>query len=246
MSNVNSFLEFDSSISLTILIPLHNKEENIKYTVDQILSYLKLTNLQIVIIENDSTDNSYKVAEQLVEKYKLKHDIRLITSKKGLGNAIKEGFKHIKHDWIWFCPADFSFKFSDLEYVFKNNLFHDYDLFIGSKSHKDAKVKRKISRELYSNFFNLILKFLFKTSFKDTQGTFILKKASLEKIDKIISNEFFVSTEIVIRFNKSKMKILEIPLTDFGIETVSTVSPLKDGFKMLIQAIKLKKIINKK
>ena len=133
-----------------------------------------------------------------------------------------------------------------MEYVFKNNLFHDYDLFIGSKSHKDAEVKREISRELYSNFFNLILKFLFKISFKDTQGTFILKKASLEKIDKIISNEFFVSTEIVIRFNKSKMKILEIPLTDFGIQTVSTVSPLKDGFKMLIQAIKLKKIINKK
>ena len=47
MSNVNSFLEFDNSISLTILIPLHNKEENIKYTVDQILNCLKLTNLQI-------------------------------------------------------------------------------------------------------------------------------------------------------------------------------------------------------
>lgn len=241
----NNRTVFDNSISLTVLIPLHNKAKNIKYTIDQIVNYLNLINLQIVIIENESTDDSYNEAKKLVEKYKKNRDIKLVTSKKGLGNAIKEGFKQSKYEWIWFCPADFSFKFSDLEYVFNNKLFKDYDLFLGSKSHKESKVDRKLSREIYSKFFNFILKMLFNINFNDTQGTFILKKASLGKIEDFVSNEFFISSEIVVRFTRSGYKILEVPLVDYGIETISTVSPLKDGIKMLSQAMYLRSVLKR-
>ena len=105
---------------------------------------------------------------------------------------------------------------------------------------------RKFSRELYSIFFNLILKLLFNINFNDTQGTFILKKASLGKIDEIISNEFFISSEIVVRFSRSGYKILEVPLIDYGIETISTVSPVKDGIKMFTQAMNLRSVLNRK
>ena len=225
---------------LTIIIPLHNKEENIVETLQSIFQYINAPELQIIIIENGSTDNSKIRALEVIDANKVNQDILFCESKIGLGNALIKGFSHSKHEWIYVTPADFSFGNTDIEYVDANNLYEKYDLFIGSKSHNKTVIQRSFSRKIYSGIYNGLLKLFFSVPFKDTQGTLIFNKNILKKIPNLYNESFFITSELVIKAHVESFKIIEIPVVDLNVETKSTVKPVKDGLKMLFNLIKLR------
>ena len=225
---------------LSILVPLHNKQSNIKNTIKLIVENIRAPNLQILIIENESIDLSKQYALEIIDEFKNSIDISLYESKKGLGNALTEGFKYCKNKWIYFVPADFSFGNSDIKYIDNKNLYNDFDLYIGSKGHFESNVFRTTSRKVYSYFFNKLIKIFLDLPYKDTQGTLIFKKELLSSVEKFYSEEFLITTEIILKAFKNSKKILEVPVKELNIETISTVKPLKDGFKMLLGIIKLK------
>ena len=242
MQEVKS-ISFKESIS--IVIPLHNKELNIENTINSIVKYITAPDLQIIIVENESTDSSKIIAEKVIKNLNETVDISIYESKKGLGTALVEGFKHCKNKWIYFVPADFSFGNSDISYIEKNNLYQKYDIFLGSKTHKDSIIDRSKSREIYSLIFNTMLKILFSIPFSDTQGTLIFKSNVLKDINELNNKGFLITTEFIIKsFNKNK-KILEVPIVDLGIKSISTVRPLRDGLKMLLNILKLRININR-
>ena len=231
--------------SISIVIPLHNKELNIENTINSIVKYITAPDLQIIIVENESTDSSKIIAEKVIKNLNETVDISIYESKKGLGTALVEGFKHCKNKWIYFVPADFSFGNSDISYIEKNNLYQKYDIFLGSKTHKDSIINRSKSREMYSLIFNTMLKILFSIPFSDTQGTLIFKSNVLKDINELNNKGFLITTEFIIKsFNKNK-KILEVPIVDLGIKSISTVRPLRDGLKMLLNILKLRININR-
>ncbi len=231
--------------SISIVIPLHNKELNIENTINSIVKYITAPDLQIIIVENESTDSSKIIAEKVIKNLHETVDISIYESKKGLGTALVEGFKHCKNKWIYFVPADFSFGNSDISYIEKNNLYQKYDIFLGSKTHKDSIINRSKSREIYSLIFNTMLKILFSIPFSDTQGTLIFKSNVLKDINELNNKGFLITTEFIVKsFNKNK-KILEVPIVDLGIKSISTVRPLRDGLKMLLNILKLRININR-
>lgn len=231
--------------SISIVIPLHNKELNIENTINSIVKSITAPSLQIIIVENESTDSSKIIAEKVIKNLHETTDISIYESKKGLGTALVEGFKHCKNKWIYFVPADFSFGNSDISYIEKNNLYQKYDIFLGSKTHKDSIINRSKSREMYSLIFNTMLKILFSIPFSDTQGTLIFKSNVLKDINELNNKGFLITTEFIVKsFNKNK-KILEVPIVDLGIKSISTVRPLRDGLKMLLNILKLRININR-
>ena len=230
--------------SLSVIIPLYNKELNIKSTLNQVIEYIDSPNLQIIVVENGSTDSSKEIAEECIRNLSDKNNISLQSSQKGLGNALIEGFKHSNNEWVYFIPADFSFGNSELHFIDEEDLYKNYHLFIGSKSHPDSKIVRSKTRQLYSLIFNSLLKIMFSIPYNDTQGTVVFKSDILDSIGILRNQEFLITTEIIVKAYKSKKRILEIPIVDLGIDTVSTVRPIVDGFKMIISIIKLKFQIN--
>ena len=106
--------------TLSIIIPLYNKEKGISNTLNLIetkCSEMKIS-YEILIIENESTDNSFDIANNYVKN---KDNISLFRSNKGLGNALKEGVAIAKNDYVAFIPADFTFGKSELEYFSREN-----------------------------------------------------------------------------------------------------------------------------
>lgn len=232
-------LKFQSSLS--IVIPLHNKGPNIFETIKQITKKISSENIEILIIENGSTDNSEIEAKKAIKNFSKEYKIYFFKSKKGLGAALKKGFSESKNNWLYFMPADFAFGISDIEYVHANNLFKKYETFVGSKGHPESKIHRKVSRKIYSKIFNKLTSKLFKLSLSDTQGTLILKKEIYEKLETIESNGFLFSTEVLIKLSNLNIEIIEVPIIETYSDSISTVSPIKDGFKMFIGLWKLKK-----
>ena len=70
--------------SISIVIPLHNKELNIENTINSIVQYIDAPKLQIIIVENESTDSSKIIAKEIVKKLQSSVDISLYESKKVL------------------------------------------------------------------------------------------------------------------------------------------------------------------
>ena len=105
--------------SLSIVIPLYNKGDQIKNTLQSIDKKCKELNLiyEILIIENESTDNSLIKATEWLDKNQSIAEIH--STAKGMGNAVKLGILESKYDYITLIPADYTFGESELEYFQK-------------------------------------------------------------------------------------------------------------------------------
>ena len=235
-----NFKKVNFENSLSIIVPLHNKELNIESTLSFLIDNVYSSELEIIVVENESTDNSKNIALKFIENINSDHNVKLIESKKGLGSALIKGFEESQFEWIYFVPADASFGNSELDYVVKNNLYKNFELFIGSKGHPESKINRSLSRKFYSIVFNLILKIVFEVPFKDTQGTLLFRASILKDISILQSKEFLITSEIIIKSFYKNKRILEIPIIDMNVDTTSTVNPISDGFKMIFDLIKLK------
>lgn len=90
-------------IKISVIIPIYNVEQYLSQCLDSIINQT-YTNLEIILINDGSTDNSKKICNQ----YKLL-DSRIIVihkSNKGLSDARNTGIKIATGDYISFVDAD--------------------------------------------------------------------------------------------------------------------------------------------
>ncbi|WP_458699673.1 glycosyltransferase [Sulfurospirillum sp. 1307] len=90
----------------TIVVPIYNEERYIKQTIDKLLEldYDK-EYLEIILVENGSTDSSYSIALSYEE---VSNNIKVYQSDKGVSKAKNLGLKHAnkKSDFTIFLDAD--------------------------------------------------------------------------------------------------------------------------------------------
>ena len=94
----------------TIVIPVHNGENYIEECVSSVLDQEDTVYgpakdlLEVVIVENGSTDSTPRMADDLAEKYPFIRTIH--RGKIGLFAARQEGFLEAKGDWVLSLDAD--------------------------------------------------------------------------------------------------------------------------------------------
>lgn len=232
--------------TLSIIVPLYNKEKQIQKTLDSISSKCNELGLvyEIIIIENESLDNSHKKAEEWVSKNIL--PVTLYKSKKGLGSAIKLGIEKSKNNYITIIPADYTFGESELNYFHKNNSSLAKYI-IGSRSLKESVAPAKLNRKIITVGFNFLKKLILNLKYNDTQGTFIIENLIAKKLaNQSISTQFFITTEFIFRALKSNIEIVEIPITiNIDEENKSTVKLVSDSIEMFFSMLKLRKLEGK-
>lgn len=85
----------------SVVIPLYNKEDHIKKAIDSVLQQ-SLENLELIIVNDGSTDNSLKIVQQIRDDR-----IRIINqSNFGVSTARNNGVKAARYDHIAFLDAD--------------------------------------------------------------------------------------------------------------------------------------------
>ncbi len=91
------------SILVSVVIPVHNGEKYIKKISNRILNQ-SLKNIELILVENFSTDNSLKACESIAEK-----DSRVTVTQcfdKGTSFARKKGIELAKGKYTFFCDQD--------------------------------------------------------------------------------------------------------------------------------------------
>lgn len=90
-------------MKISIIIPVHNGENYIERCVNSITSQ-NFDNYEIILIENNSNDNTYNKCISLAENNK--HIIFISTKEKGVSCARNIGLEYATGDVISFCDAD--------------------------------------------------------------------------------------------------------------------------------------------
>lgn len=98
------------SFGLTIVVPCLNEEKHIKKTINNIFLGLNKTKLkyEIFIVDDGSTDLTYKVAKQIKKKNSI---IKILRNSKnlGMGKSLKSCSLRAKYNHILLIPGDNSF-----------------------------------------------------------------------------------------------------------------------------------------
>jgi dolichol-phosphate mannosyltransferase len=198
-----------------IVIPTYNEENNIGPLIKEIINILPETD--IIIIDDNSTDNTQREVEELIDIYKEKITLKVRKNERGLGTAYSTGLLYgLEKEYytVMTMDADHSHSPQYLPTIIKK--IEKFDVVIGSRYIKDGgTVNWRIRRILLSWLANRFARFLLGLTGTDLTSGFRAYKADiLKKIDfnNIHSNGYSYLVEMLYLIKLLKGKIAEIPI----------------------------------
>ena len=198
------------------MIPTYNEKENISNLINKILS-LKISNLHIVVVDDNSPDGTWKIVQEMSRKNKNVH-LLLRKKDKGRGAAGRDGFIYcLKHgaDIVVEMDADMS---HDPKYIPSMlDELKNADLVLGSRRVEGSKeIGRCWFRKFVTFGANLYIRLMLGLKVKDCNSGFrCFKKEVLEKInlEKLESKGPAIVQEVLFKAHLKGFKIKEIPIT---------------------------------
>ena len=138
------------SLTLSIIIPLYNKESCIRKTLDSVLSQ-SYDNYEIVVVDDGSTDNSMNVVKSI-------SDNRIRLFRKGNGgpaSARNYGVKMARGKWVLFLDADDVLVENMLDVVVKNIKEKKFADVFSYNQYIERDGKRYLRKQNYANGYIL-------------------------------------------------------------------------------------------
>lgn len=116
----------DQQPYLSVIIPVHNTADTLQRCVDSVLNQTVTFPIEIILVENGSTDNSPELCREMAERYDC---VRTITSSPaGLSLARNCGVKAARGEWVAFLDSDDLLQPDFFEALFKARDEYDADM----------------------------------------------------------------------------------------------------------------------
>ena len=200
-------------MKLSIIIPIKNEELLIKKIIDKLQSKLKSLPYEIIFINDFSTDNTFKITEELIKN---KSEINLYdNTRKGLGGAISQGISKSTGEAVCIMMSDLSDSTEDLEKYYNILKNEEFDAVFGSRFITGSQIIDYPKKKLILNrIFNIITKLLFISNYNDFTNAFkIYKRKALLKTFPLVSESFNIFLELPLKIISRKMKYKIIPIS---------------------------------
>ena len=204
----------ETSPKVIVVTPTYNERGNLTQLVEQIFA-LKIANLSLVVVDDNSPDGTGDLAEELTKRFPIQVIHR--ASKEGLGRAYVYAFKEIllqKPDFIIQLDADLSHDPRDIPRMLE--AIENYDLVLGSRYTKGGGVRNwNFFRRLISRFGNIYASVMLWIPYRDLTGGFrCFRREVLEKInpDTLSSVGYNFQIELTYRTHKKGFRIREVPI----------------------------------
>ena len=200
---------------ISIVLPCYNEENNILntfYTISKSLKLSKISNYELIFIDDGSNDNSKFIINKIIKEYKKRVNFKkkFLIHNLGLGAAFKEGVKISSGDYLMFVPTDNSHPTKGLVEIFKSIKWEKKDSIL--LSYVKNKKKRSLTRQFISKIYTFILNFIFVTKIKYFNGLNIYPIKILKRhINQ--TTGFSFQTEIIISAIKDKYKYYYVGTT---------------------------------
>ncbi|KJJ85740.1 Glycosyl transferase, family 2 [Candidatus Omnitrophus magneticus] len=227
-----------SKTSVSFALPMFNEQDNIIQTIEKIkLIARELTdNFEIVIADDASTDNSWKILQELASKDKSIRPFKLDKNTK-FGGAFSTAITQAKKEIIIYTDSDMPVTLSDIKKSY--SFINEYDVINGCSTIKKGDT---LKRKIMSFIYNKMVQIFFRLNIKDiNSGYKIIKRSVIEGVT-FISKSPFVDVELFIHAKKKNAKIYQYPLifnqrvagASYIARFPVILATLRDLFKVLI------------
>lgn len=236
-------MSFTSTWSL--ILPSHNSAEIIQTSLDEIDRHFTEHQIdgQVIVVENGSTDSTWELLESL-NKDLYRFQLTITRAEKGLGNAVRQGLKHVSKQHVLITADYLPFGFSDLE-GFRNR-GEVLEVAIGSKAHEDSSGNRSFLRKLMSHVFRVLRGLVLGVKLGDTQGTILGKSEIICDLGaKTVQSNYLMTAELLAYAVREGKKIVELPVVLRMNQRSSNVRIFRDSSVMLIGLFAIRKSLRK-
>lgn len=238
MDNINNNNNNKKNKKIAILIAAYNEARHIK---DVIRSCKNRYDLDIIIIDDGSTDETAVIIGSLKAEYKgivlLKHEKNM-----GKGQALKTGFSYaLRNNYrgVITIDADGQHNPDEIDGFIKILESEEPGIILGSRFHNTRGMP--FIRLVTNIFTSWIISAIAGKKIDDVQSGFrYISRDVLENVILETAN-FDTEPEILLKASWAKFKILSVPITTiYHKNFVSHVNPLKDSvnfFKLVFKSI---------
>lgn len=115
-------------IKVSVIVPVYNSEKYLKKCMDSLVNQT-LKDIQIIVINDGSQDNSKDILDMYLKKYSKKLKV-ISTKNNGIGMARNLGLKHAKGDYVFFVDSDDYIAQDALEIMYNTAINKNSDLVI--------------------------------------------------------------------------------------------------------------------
>jgi hypothetical protein len=230
-----------SKREISILLPAYNEALQIEKCVREVDRAVGSfsDSYEIIVAEDGSTDGTDRILTGLlntVPNLTFQHS----PARLGKGKAIKNALNSAQGEVIVFMDVDLATNLDYLPQILKL-VKQKGGMVIGSRHLEGSRVKRRVSRTLFSLTYNLMVRTLFLDNVHDHQCGFkAMRHEVAEALGDIESNGFFFDTEMILRCKKSRFPIHEIAVewSENRARSTSKVRLFRDAATMGLDLLK--------
>ena len=175
---------------ISIIIPIYNAEKYLRDLLDSIINQtMDLREIQVIMVDDLSTDNSVKIMKEYVDKYDNFISIELKKNNKIAGTARNEGMKQAKGKYLMFADSDDFYTKDACKLMYQAIEEREADFITANyiNTDQDGVIWDKpiFDKEIYTNF---------KLSIYDYQQSFFILNSSA--CNKIFRKSFIDENQI--------------------------------------------------
>ena len=204
-------------IKLSVVIPCYNEEKTLEKCVERVLKISdEFLHLEVIIVDDCSTDGSLSVARGLENKDSritvIKHD-----KNKGKGAAFQTGFKKTTGDFIAIQDADLEYNPNDILRLLKPLVSNEADVVFGSRflPHGPHRVLY-FWHSLGNRFLTLISNMFTNLNLTDMEVCYkIFRREVLQNIN-LEEKRFGFEPEITAKVARLGCRIYEVGISYYG------------------------------
>ena len=180
-----------NDIEISIIIPIYNVEKYLRQCLDTVYS-IKNIKKEIILVNDSSPDNSYKIIEEYQKKYE-EETVVINRKNGGLSAARNSGLEVAKGEYISFIDSDDYIDSLKFEEIFKKGKKLNLDIIIGrAKKTWDDKNKNEEKLEVPNEFIDIdIIK-----GEKYLRESFYYRKHRVEVWDDFYKREFLLKNDL--------------------------------------------------
>jgi glycosyltransferase involved in cell wall biosynthesis len=214
MSNNETIQSRQYPRCLSVVVPVYNEEQTLSKVIGKLVAVPTL--LEIIIVDDCSTDGTSELARRLAEQYS---QVRVVRHERNSGKteALKTGFALTTGEIVIVQDADLEYDPTEIPGVIQPILDGHADVVFGSRF-----LVRRAARVLYFYHYvaNKVLTYLSNIltnlNMTDVETGYKAFRGEIIRNMTIVSTGFGFEVEVVAKIAKLKVAIYEVPISYYG------------------------------
>jgi dolichol-phosphate mannosyltransferase len=194
---------------LSVVLPAFNEEASLPTALEQCRRLgERLSPIEVIVVDDGSSDRTVEVFSQAAEGDPrlriVRHEHNL-----GYGKALRSGFAAAAGEFVFYTDADNQFDITELAEHW--GLLESLDMLVGYRVYRYDPFPRLVASWAY----NRLVRILFRVRVRDIDCSFkVMRRQRLDSI-VLLSEDFFIDTELVARARKWNWRIAEVGVRHF-------------------------------